>query len=412
MPPRLRVSAVNCLSKPVPNETTIDTSNTHPAIAPDSSLDFISDEPVMSLREVLSIFLKRKWMILGMAMAGAIAAAAGALRIPNSFTATAVIMPPQQAQSSASALLGQLGPIAAMAGRDMGLRSPADLYVGLLGSRTIADHLIERFGLKAVYRTRTDTDTRAKLRSRVRFSTGRDTLIHIDVDDNDANRAATLANRFCSELNEQNRKFAITEATQRRQFLEQRLGEAKDGLAAAEASMKQLEVRTGVVQLDAQTSVAIGTAAQLKAQLTAGEVALERLKMGATDQNPEVLSVQAELDALRAQLRKARSSAQPGDDGPLISSSKLPETGLEYIRRLRDLKYNEFLYELLSKQYEAARIDESKAAPALQIVDAAVPPDKKSGPHRTLITGFGGIGAALLGCVIAYARHAQTGNAG
>ncbi|HUI57758.1 MAG TPA: Wzz/FepE/Etk N-terminal domain-containing protein [Bryobacteraceae bacterium] len=396
----------------MPNEATTDTQDPRRVADSDSSFDFIPDEPVMSLREVLAIFLKRKWLILGVAATGAIAAAVGAIRIPDSFTATAVIMPPQQAQSSASALLGQLGPIAAMAGRDMGLRSPADLYVGLLGSRTIADHLIEQFALKAVYRTRTATDTRARLRSRVRVSSGRDTLIRIEVEDTDANRAATMANGFVSELNEQNRKFAITEASQRRQFLEQRLIEAKDGLAAAEAAMKQLQSQTGLVQLDAQTSIAIGTAAQLKAQLTAGEVALQRLKMGATDQNPEVLNVEAELDALRAELRKARSSAQPGDDGPLIASSKLPQAGLDYIRRLRDLKYNEFLYELLSKQYEAARIDESKAAPALQIVDAAVPPDTKSGPHRTLITGFGGLGAALLGCIIAYTRHVQTGSAG
>jgi len=358
----------------------------------------------MGLIDLLLILADRKKLIAGVTLAGGLTAALIAFWLPNTYTATAIILPPQQAQTAVSALVGQLGPLAAVAGSNLGLKSPGDLYVGLLGSRTIADCLIERFRLRELYRAKTMVDARNKLRSRSRFSAGKDSLIKLEVDDPEPKRAAAIANAYFSELNIQNTSYGTTEARDRRLFLEKQLDEERTALSTAEDEMKRTQVQTGIIHVEAQTSVAIASAAQLRAMITAGEVSLQQLNIGATGENPEVRRVEVELDALQAQLKKLEEAPRGGGD-PLVATSAIPAAGLAYMRRLRDLKYHEFLFEMLSKQYEAARIDESKVAPALQLVDAAVPPDKKSGPHRELIVLFGLLAAAASGSVIAYARH-------
>jgi uncharacterized protein involved in exopolysaccharide biosynthesis len=361
-----------------------------------------SREDGAGFADMLAVAAARKGFLTGATLAGAALAAGVALLMPNMYTATALIVPPQKEQSTASMLIGQLGPLAAVAGADIGLKSPGEIYVGLLGSRTIADHLIEKFELQALYRKKTRSETRDRLKSQSRFVAGRDSLLRIEVEDADPTRASAMANAYVAALDEQNRRLAVGEASLRRAFLEKQLNNEKNELAAAEEAMKDTQRRTGIIEVTGQTQVAIASIAQLRAQITAGEVALARLKMGATDENPAVAQTQSELDALQSELRKMERSS---DRGPMLATSAIPEAGLGYIRRLRDLKYHEFLYELLSKQYEGARIDESKAAPPLQVIDLAVPPDKKSGPRRTLITGLGGVVGALISILAAYIQH-------
>jgi tyrosine-protein kinase Etk/Wzc len=394
----------------LPNETTLQT--------PDSTEE--RNLPREDLRdggtgmmELLLVLACRKTFLICCAVAGGLVAGGAAFLQPNIYTATAIIMPPQQAQTAASAILGQLGPLAAVTGHDLALKSPSDLYIGLLGSRTIADHLIDRFALKPLYEAKTMMETRSKLKAHARFGAGRDSLIRVEVDDIDPKRAADIANGYVTELNAQNTAFGTTEAAQRRVFLENQLNQERTALAGAEDAMKKTQAKTGVIQVESQTSLAVATVAQLKAQITAGEVALERLKMGAAPQNPELLRAETEVAALREQLRRAEQAPRSGGD-PMLSTSALPSSGLEYLRRLRDLKYHEFLFEMLSKQYEAARIDESKIAPALQVVDVAVPPDQKSGPHRGLIIVFGVVASLTFASVGVWIRHGvrDTGSAG
>lgn len=378
---------------PVNNQTSVMDQET-PAAA------FAEDDGLGMIDLLLILAARKKTIVAITVLCAGIAAAVGFL-LPDVYTATAVIMPPQQPQTAVSGLLGQLGPLAAVAGKDIGLKSPSDLYVGLLSGRTIGDHLIDRFQLKSLYEAKTMTDARNKFRNHTRTSSGKDSLIRIEVDDGDPQRAADIANAFVTELNLQNTAFGTNEATQRRIFLEKQLTDVRSALGSAEETMKKTQTRTGIVQVEAQTSLAIAGIAQLKAQITAGEVALQRLSMGATAQNPEVLRTEAELNALRSQLKKAESGTRTAGD-PMVAPSAMPSAGLDYLRSLRDLKYHEFLFEMLSKQYEAARIDESKVAPALQLVDAAVPPDKKSGPHRGLMILFGAVAGLVMSCIGIY----------
>jgi uncharacterized protein involved in exopolysaccharide biosynthesis len=227
-------------------------------------------------------------------------------------------------------------------------------------------------------------------------------LIRIEVDDVDPDRAAALANEFVAELNAQNRRLAVSDASQRRLLLEDQLEREKAALSSAEDAMKRGQQTSGMIEVNGQTQVAIASIAQVSAQIKASEVALQRLKLGATVENPAVRQTEAELAELHSQLHRLETSAR---DGPLLATSAIPDVGLGYVRRLRDVKYHEFLYEMLSKEYEAARIDESKAASPLQVVDIAVPPDQKSGPHRVLISALGGVIGVTVGTFLACLLH-------
>ena len=325
------------------------------------------------------------------------------------FTATSLIMPPQQGQSLAT-MMGQLSALASLTGGGgiggSQLKTPIDMYVGMLESRTIADHLISRFHLQDLYKTRKMEDTRRVLKSNTRFLAGKDGLIHIIFDDQDPNRASEIANAYVDELYTMNSHLATTEAAQRRVFFDQELADEKAELAIAENDLKQTAEKTGIIQLGGQAESIIRSLAVLRAEIVSREVQINSMRMFATDQNPVAMRAQEEINSLRNQLAKLEKDPRnPELTSPFgIPAGRLPAVALEYARKLREVKYHETLFELLAKQYEAARIDEAKAAPIIQVVDRAVPPDQKSGPHRTFIV----LGCGFIGFCIGYLLAAIT----
>jgi uncharacterized protein involved in exopolysaccharide biosynthesis len=363
--------------------------------------------PEPEILDLLLVLAKNKWRIFRITAAGGILSLGIALLLPNTYTATTLVMPPQQGQSAASALLGQLGGLAAMAGSaSLGLKSPSDLYIGMLGSRTISDALIDKYNLLKVYDVNTRTDATDKLASHRKFSAGKDSLIHIDVDDHDPKRASDMANSFAKELNATNSAIAANEAAQKSAFLEKHLNDEKAAMTAAEDEMKNLQQDSGVLQIDSQVRVSLMAIAQLKAEIAAQEVMLDRMRLGATAENPEVVGAEAELSGLREQLKKLEDSPSGRAAGdPFVPMSKLPSAGLSYLRKLREVKFHEFLFELLTKQYEITKLDESKQTPALPVVDWAVPPDKKSGPHRSVIVLAGILLSGLLSSAVICLSH-------
>jgi tyrosine-protein kinase Etk/Wzc len=363
------------------------------------------------LLDLLLALAERKWTILGITLAGGLIMAVVAFLIPPMYTATASIMPPQQQQSTASALLGQLSPLAAAAGSNLGLKTPADLYVAILRSRTIADDLVQAFDLRRLYHEPTVSEAKKVLARRSSFSTGRDPLITITVEDRDPKRAAAIANAYVEELYKQNGRLALTESAQRRLFFERQLEAQKKALADAEAALKATQERTGVLQVNSQVESVIQSMARLRAEVVSRDVALSSLKKAATPQNPEVVRQEAELAVLREELKKLEASGDPRRPGdPMILTSQVPKVGLEYVRALRDLKYNETLFELLSKQYEAARIDEAKETPVIQVVDSAVPPERRSGPQRALLVFAGAFFSGIVACLVAIVRTRFVGS--
>jgi uncharacterized protein involved in exopolysaccharide biosynthesis len=373
--------------------------------SPTSPLPPSEEERESGLLDLLLILAARKWFILGVTLLGGTLAAIALLLMPPSYTATSVIIPPQAQQSSAAAILGQLGGAAAMSRTDL-LRTPADLYIGILKSRSIADNLLARLGLSRLYRVKTLVDARRRLEGQVRFQTAKDGLIRISVEDRDPKRAAAIANGYVEELQKLNSRLALTDSGQRRIFFERQLESEKDELSRAETDLKTLQEKSGLLHVASQTEAMIRSIAQIEAEISGRRVILQRLRSGATDQNPEVVRLEAELKALEVELSRLEDRgvrSRPGN--PVIPTSNIPAAGLEYLRRLRELKYHETLLELLGKQYEVAKIDEARQAPLIQVVDLAVPPDKKSGPSRRLLVLLAALSSALLGCSIAVAQR-------
>jgi uncharacterized protein involved in exopolysaccharide biosynthesis len=350
--------------------------------------------------------LLRKYLVLLCGVVGCAFGLSQALLTKPSYTAKAVFLAPNSSNSS-SVLIGQLGQLAGLSGSGgalSSLKDPGAICVGILQSRTVADDMIQQFDLQKLYRTKKLSATEKVLASHSKFIPGKDTLIAITVDDGDPQRAAAMANGYLKELSRQNDRLVLTEAGQRRVFFEKQLVQEKDRLADSEVALKQTEQETGLIHPTGQAQIQMAAIAQTEAEISNKEIQLAALSQSATSANPDVIRITSELDSLRDHLRELENSNGKGNPGnPMVPTSRVPELSLEYVRRDRDVKFHEALYALLLRQYESAKLDESRAAPLVQVIDEAVVPDWKSWPPRTLfVLVFTLIGTALgIGWVIA-----------
>ena len=169
--------------------------------------------------------------------------------------------------------------------------------------------------------------------------------------------------------------------------------------------MKQTEQTTGVIQLDSQAKALIDSAATLRAQITAREVQIQGIQTYATGENAQLVQAQRELESLRAQLTRLGGSEDSASGGFIVPKGKVPEASIEYIRKMRDVKYHETIFEILARQFEVAKLDEAKQGALIQVVDPAIPPDKKSSPKRGLIVFTSAI-AGFFFAVLAAFLHA------
>jgi uncharacterized protein involved in exopolysaccharide biosynthesis len=369
----------------------------------DTSSAAVEDEEI-SLLDLLIVLAKHKRIVLGVPLVAVVIAAVISLLLPNIYTGTTRILPPQQSASAASALLNQYGGVfGGLAGGGLGIRNPNDLYVGMLKSRTVADNLIARFDLNKVYELQLQSRTRSRLQGNTAISAGRDGIITIEVDDKDPQRAADLANAYVDELMKLTKVLAVTEASQRRLFFERQLEQAKDSLTAAELAARQGLQKGGIAQVDAQGRSMIEVTARLRAQISAKEVQLGAMRTFAAEGNPELQRTQQELEALRRELARIEGVSPVAAVGKGESSGG---SGLDNLGRLRDVKYYEFLYELLAKQYEIAKIDEAKDATTIQVLDKAIVPDRNSKPKHGLIVSLSALAALFVGILLAFVREA------
>jgi len=349
-------------------------------------IERVSRSREMDGLDLLLVFSRYKGKIVAITLAAGMLAAIVALLLPKMYTATTTILPPQQNQSAATQLTGQIGVLNALSGADLGLKNPSDLFVALLMSRSVQDGIVNRYDLRREYWVKQYEDARKKLNSRSNIAAGDEGLISISVSDGNPQRAADLANAYVDQLRALNQTLAVSEAAQRRLFYEQKLTDEREDMAHAELALKLAQEKSGLIQPDAQSRAIIDAVASTRAQVGIKEVQLQAMRTYATPNNPDLKRAEQELAALRGQLaRLERNTGEMGNGNLEIPTRRLPEVELDYIRRARDLKYHEALYDFLSKQLEAARIDEAKEAVVVQVVDKAVAPEKKSSPRRTLI---------------------------
>lgn len=358
-----------------------------------------------TLLKLLIILAKNKKSIFFIFLVGTALGALIAFLMPVSYKATAQILPPQ-GQGGSSALLGQLGgALGGIAGGSLNVKSASDTYVSMLGSRTVKDAIIKKFDLQKLYGTNFPTDTRNALTAASNFNAGKDGMIGVEVVDQSPERAANMANAYVAELQKMTQTIAVTEASQRRLFFEKQLDQAKNRLADAEVALKEIQEKSGLIQLNSQADAIIKAAAQLKGEIAAQEVALGALRTFATPNNPEYIRLQQQIVGLKAQLSKVETGINLGKGDISVSTSMVPEAALEYVRKLRDVKYNEAILEMLAKQFELAKIDEAKDSSLVQVLDSAVVPDKKYKPSRVTIIVLLALFSLIIGIGAAIARE-------
>ncbi len=293
------------------------------------------DDDGISLLDLLIVLAKHKRIVLGVPLAAGILAAGISLLLPNIYTGVTRILPPQQNQSTAAAMLNQLGGLASLAGPSLGLKSPNDLYIGMLKSRTVADTLIDRFELKKVYDEDTYHYARKELDKRTTVRSGKDGIITIEVEDKDSKRAATIANAYVEELYKLTQTLAVTEASQRRLFFERQLDQTRKNLASAEAAARQGLEKGGLVVIDAQGRGMVEMTARLRGQIAVKEIQISAMRAFATGQNPDLKQAQHELDAMKQELAKMEGTSSGRDN----AGSAGKADGMENLRLLRDVKY-------------------------------------------------------------------------
>jgi tyrosine-protein kinase Etk/Wzc len=358
------------------------------------------------LLDILTALARQKKILFTVPLITGVLAIAIAFLIKSTFSSTAVILPPQQQSSGISAMLGQLGGLAGAAGSIAGMKNPNDLYVAMLQSRTIADKLIGKFDLKKRFNVETMDEARKRLDGIATIVSEKAGTISVLVENEDPKFSAELANAFVSELSNLTKGLAITDAAQRRLFFEKQLVTAKNELADAEVGLQRMQEKTGMLQLDGQVKGIISNVAQLEGTIAAKEVQLNTMRSFATNNNPELMRLQGEIQGYRTQLEKLKTGKLSKDGDMMMPTGKIPEVGVEYIRSLRNVKYQEVMFELLSKQYELAKIDEAKESSSIQVLDEAVPAEKKSKPRRMAIVLLGFVGGGILALLLALMREA------
>ena len=350
------------------------TVNDNPSAENNMPMGMQDDEEISLLDLLQTIVDNLRLLVLGPLAVG-ITALGISFLIPPTYTAKTQFLPPQQQQSAAASMLASLGGLGGLASAVGGIKNPADQYLAYMKSVTFQDSIIERFKLLERYEAKTKTDARLALTGSVRAVSGKDGLISVEVDDKDPKFAAELANAHVEELGKLLSKLATTEAQQRRLFFEKQLNQAKDKLIQSEIALKATGVSGSV--LKSNPSSAVAAVAGLQAAVTAQEVKLGAMRSYLAETAPDLKQAMNELANLRVQLGKQEKDAP--------STGTKASTEGDYITKYREFKYHETLFELFSKQFELAKVDEAREGAVIQVLDAAQPPERKSKPKKALI---------------------------
>jgi uncharacterized protein involved in exopolysaccharide biosynthesis len=329
--------------------------------------------------------LRAGWLVVvGSTVLTTLVALVVAFVWPPSYTARTVFVPPQQQQSAASSALMSLSALG-MSGLGALSRTPADQYVSLMKSETVRDQLVQAFDLMKVYESRFRMDARRELDDNTRITVGkRDGLVSVEVDDRSPERAAAIANAYVESLRKLSASLLLTEAQQRRAFFDKQLNTTRERLTAAQQALQASGFDAAALRAEPRS--AADTYARLRAELTSAEIRLQSLRRSLVDGTPEVQQQISTVGMLRQQLTQIEANSQ------------VPKERADYVARYRDFKYQETLFDMLSRQYEAARLDESQEGALIQVVDLATVPERRSKPRRTFVVLAGAV-LGLLGSI-------------
>jgi uncharacterized protein involved in exopolysaccharide biosynthesis len=371
---------------------------------PDSE---ITESGPSLIDEVLEIATEHRRALIRIGLIALVLSTAVAFLIPKKYESTTRIMPPEGPNPAAllAAVTGKMpAALGELAGGALGVKNTGPLWIELLQSRTVLDHQIDNSDLMRVYWTKRRYKARKKLVSRTDIKEDRKSgVIEIAVSDADPARARALANGYVNELNQLLASVSTSSARRERIFIEQRLNTAKTELENAEWEFGRFASKNSTFDLKEQTKAVVGAAAQLEGQVIAAQSELEGLQQTYTDDNVRVRSVKARIAALRRELVKIGGTSEetsvslnPGDLSPSVR--QLPLVGVQWADLFRRTKIQETVFELLTQQYELAKIGEAKEIPTVKVIDAADYPERKAWPPREMIITLGTL-LALIGAI-------------
>lgn len=359
----------------------------------------VIEEQGIKLLELLQVLAKRKMLIIKMCSIALIASVAYSLSLPNIYSATAKILPPQKESGGGiSALIGQAGGLASLA--TGGLGGGGDLYVGILKSRSVNDAVVERLDLVNHFKAENAEAARRSLEGAVKVQAGKDGIISITAEDKSPEMSSVLANTFVEELGKITVRLNLSKAGTERLFLEQRLKLVKKDLKNAEDDLKSYAQQNKIVQVESQAKASIEGIARMKGELASKEVQLSVLRSTRTDDSAEVKALATGIQRLKGEISRLSGSNSGGEGIPSVGA--VPGVGLEYSRKMRELKTQEAIFEQLSKQYEMAKLTEAKDSSSFQVLDSAVIPVHKVKPKRSMIVIYWIVSAFLVSALSAF----------
>ncbi|HEV2578648.1 MAG TPA: Wzz/FepE/Etk N-terminal domain-containing protein [Acidobacteriaceae bacterium] len=342
---------------------------------------------VIDLRRFVVSIWKRRYFIVGCAIAGALLAYGAAWLMHPKYDATVRLMPPTPKGQTLSLV--------------MPTRNPGDQYMGLISSRTVADDVIAHQHLQDYFHTTKPSELRRRLSGMAKISVDKDQFVTVTVRAPEPETALRIANEFPAALYRLNDQITRSEAEHQLRYFEDPLEDEKEKLAQAEEDLKVAQQKTGMLQPEAQVRLGVSAIAELRQQLAQRQEQLAGLETGRTSENPQVVTLRSQIGSLQDQIH--RMEVQTGGTGTAPGAAKLPAVAMEVAEKEREVQYHETLFEILSKQYENAKIDEAYSPP-VELVDSAVLPDEKSWPSRRLFALIGFVLGGLIGFALMAAK--------
>ena len=382
----------------------------------------LSGEQVRQSRERTIAQLRLIWdkreLLIRVFFLGLVFSSIIAFLIPNRYEAVTRLMPPDNQAGIGAAMLSGLATrqgtapnLGGIASDLLGVKNSGAVFIGILGSRTVQDRLIHQFDLKRVYGNAPMEDLREALANHTGIAEDRRSgIITLVVKDRDPNRAAAIAAAYVSELDRLVAELSTSSARRERIFLEERLGAVKSELDVAAARFSEFASKNTAIDIPAQGKAMVDAAARLQGELIVAESELRGLEAIYTDQNVRVRALRARVSELHTQLEKLGGDAgtavgEPNSSTMYPSIRKLPVLGVKYAELYRDTKIQEAVFELLTQQYELAKVQEAKEIPSVKVLDVAVVPTKKSFPPRRLIVSLTTVACLVFCCIWLFASE-------
>ena len=379
-------------------------------VQPQDTINIKSEMRLIPIADLLTAVWQRRRWLATVTGSGLLIAICVARLIPDEYSSTARLMPPDQQTFSsgsllnAQALAGTTSNLPGGVSSLMNQRTPGATALGVLSSNTVEDDIINRFDLRSAYHCKLYVDARKELAKRSTFDEDKKTgIISITVKDRDRFRARDIAQSYVEELNRLINSLSTSSARREREFLEERLKSIKNDLDASSLALSQFSSRNATLNLQAQGDSTVAAAARVQGELITAESELSALKAMYTDDNVRVRAARARIDELQSQLKILGGQEEKGDganlkgDQVLPSVRELPILGVTYYDLYRKVNMDSTLYETLTKQYELARVQEVEDIPPIKVLDPPEAPEKRSSPHRIMIALLGSFISALVG---------------